>query len=84
VQKIAGGSAATMLLVVTLLCVTVSRLEACSVSLVCAHHGFEAAKTFNVVIRHAGKPLNGVLVELISEEQSMFFLGCLCNPIAAA
>lgn len=68
VQKIAGGSAATMLLVVTLLCVTVSRLEACSVSLVCPHHGFEAGKIFSVVIRHAGKPLKGVLVELISDE----------------
>jgi hypothetical protein len=57
-----------MLLVVALLCLPVSTLEACSIVEVCPHHGFEAAKKFTVAIRHAGMPLKGVLVEVISDE----------------
>ena len=42
-------------------------MEACSITEICPHHGFEAAKNFTVTVLHAGKPLQGVLVNVIPD-----------------
>jgi hypothetical protein len=57
-----------MLLVVALLGLPLSQLDACSIAVVCTHNGFEAAKKFTVTISHAGKPLKGVLIEVIPDD----------------
>jgi hypothetical protein len=55
------------LLLIPLLSAALSKLEACSISENCPHHGFAAAKNFTVTVHHAGKPLPGVLVTVIPE-----------------
>ena len=57
-----------MLLIVALISAPISKLEACSITEICPHHGFEAAKNFSVTVRYAGKPLQGVLVEVTSDD----------------
>jgi len=57
-----------MLLLAALLSAPVSKLEACEISENCPHHGFAAAKNFTVTVHHAGKPLPGVLVTVIPED----------------
>ncbi len=56
-----------LFLLAALLSAPVSKLEACSISEDCPHHGFAAAKNFTVTVHHAGKPLPGVLVTVIPE-----------------
>jgi len=64
-----------MLLFAALLSAPFSKLAACSISENCPHHGFAAAKNFTVTIRHAGKPLQGVLVEMIPDGDGLDIAG---------
>jgi hypothetical protein len=63
------------MLVVALLSVPISKLTACSITEICPHHGFEAAKNFTVTIHHAGKPLQGVLVKVIPDDDGVDIAG---------
>lgn len=56
------------LLLAALVIAPVSKLEACEISENCPHHGFAAARNFTVTVHHAGKPLPGVLVIVIPED----------------
>ncbi len=62
------ASKKAMLLVVALISTPLSKLEACSITVVCPQHGFEAAKNVTVTIHHAGRPFPGVLVEVTSDD----------------
>ena len=64
-----------ILLLATLLSAPISKLEACSVSENCPHHGFAAAKNFTVTVHHVGKPLPGVLVTVIPEGDGLDIAG---------
>ncbi len=69
-----------MLLIVALLSAPISKLEACSITEICPHHGFEAAKKFTVTVRHAGKPLQGVLVKVIPDHEGLEISGTTEAP----
>ncbi|HSR05737.1 MAG TPA: carboxypeptidase-like regulatory domain-containing protein [Bryobacteraceae bacterium] len=64
-----------MLLLAALLSAPFSKLEACSVTDICPHHGFAAAKMFTVTVLHAGKPLKGVLVEVTPDGDGLDIAG---------
>jgi len=64
-----------MLLLAALLSAPISKLEACSISVICPHHGFEAVKNFTVTVLHAGKPLPGVLLEVIPDGDGLDITG---------
>jgi Carboxypeptidase regulatory-like domain len=46
----------------------IPKLTACSISEICPHHGFAAARNFTVTVHHAGKPLPGALVKVIPDD----------------
>lgn len=63
----------SMLLIVAPL--SASKLNACTITENCPHHGFAASKNFTVAIRHAGKPLPGVLVEVTPDGDGLDIAG---------
>jgi hypothetical protein len=57
----------TKIATLLLAALVIRKLTACSISEICPHHGFAAAKNFTVTVQHAGKPLPGVLVKAIPD-----------------